>query len=65
MEGITSSLSISIGAVRNTISKLAKKGLFKKKKSNWYILNPNIFFKGNEIARAKVFELTYQWNTKS
>lgn len=64
MEGICEQSGLTAGSVRNSLSRCTQKGLFAKKKSNWYILNPNVFFKGNEIARAKMFEMSYRWEIK-
>lgn len=61
---ICNKLSINNGRFRGLLSKCIRLGHIAKKKSNWYILNPNIFFKGNEIARAKMFEMSYRWEIK-
>lgn len=55
---------LQMTTIRNAVSSLTKKGFMKKKQSNWYILNPEIFFYGQDIERTKMFELTYQWKIK-
>lgn len=50
--------------IRNAVYKLLKKNILQKKQSNWYVLNPDIFFYGRDMERTKMFELTYQWEIK-
>ena len=64
MAAIVECSGLKESTIRNAVSRLTKKNILSRKQANWYILNPEIFFKGKEIARAKMFELTYQWNIK-
>lgn len=64
VEQLCSCSGLQMTTIRNAISSLSKKNFLKKKQSNWYILNPEIFFYGKEIERATMFELTYQWKIK-
>jgi hypothetical protein len=55
---------LTISSIRSAISRLAKKNFLQKVKNNWYRINPDIFWRGSEIKRQKMFELTYQWEIK-
>lgn len=52
---------LTYATIKSAISRLAKKNLLKKVKNNWYEVNPEIFWRGSDIARQKQFSLTYQW----
>lgn len=64
MSKITECSGLGEGSIRNAISKLKKKNIVQRKKTNWYQLNPDLFWKGSEIEREKQFTLSYQWNIK-
>jgi hypothetical protein len=64
MKSVIQCSGLKESTIRNAVSRLTRKNILKRKKANWYILNPEIFFKGKELARSKMFELTYQWAIK-
>jgi hypothetical protein len=46
---------------RSCLSRLCKKGFLRKVSYLCYQLNPNIFFKGTDVERAKVLSVEYKW----
>lgn len=46
---------------RTTLCRLTAKNFLIKAGRGYYIMNPNIFFKGDEAKRANVISLSYQW----
>lgn len=65
MEELVNESGIARKTIRNMISQFCSIGIFNKQKSNWYKLNPRIFFKGSEVERAKMIELSYRWEIKN
>jgi hypothetical protein len=64
IQRVANSSKLSIGTIRNAITALKKKNLIQSKGTNWYTVNPKIFWKGTELERNKQFEVTYRWNIK-
>ena len=62
MDKIISCSGIKEQSIRNSVSALKKRNILQRIKSNWYKLNPDIFWKGSELERQKSFEVTYQWD---
>lgn len=64
---ISKECEISIDSVEKAIITLAKKNILVKKVSNGkpirgvYILNPNYFFKGEDLERAKVVQIVLEY----
>lgn len=52
---------LKLNTVNIAISKLVQKEMLIKEDAGKYILNPEIFFSGDEIARADVLELTLSY----
>lgn len=61
MDKITSCNGLNQKSIRNAISSLSKRNIVQRIKTNWYRLNPDLFWKGTELERQKSFELTYRW----
>lgn len=53
--------NLKLNTVNVAIARLVKKGIFIKKSSSTYILNPKIFFKGDDLARLEVFSLIIEY----
>ncbi len=53
---------IKLSTVNVAISRLMKKDLLIKRSSCSYVLNPKIFFTGDEISRADVIEFTLSYS---
>lgn len=49
---------------RSCLSRLCKKGFLRKVSYICYQLNPNIFFKGTDVERAKVLSVEYRWEVE-
>lgn len=47
---------------RVCVHRLTQKNFLIKNAVNWYTLNPNIFFKGSDVERARSIRLSYQWD---
>lgn len=60
-EEIAKQINLVIQTVNNAIIQLHKKGLLIRKNKSTYILNPNIFFKGDEIQRANVIQKVFDY----
>jgi hypothetical protein len=53
---------LKYSSIRSALSRLAKRNFITKVKSNWYQINPELFWKGSELERDKQFQLIYQWD---
>lgn len=64
MTNITQCSGLKEQSIRNSISQMKKKNIIQRIKTNWYKLNPDIFWRGSELERQKTFSVTYQWDVK-
>lgn len=55
---------LKMPTVNQGISRLVQKGLLIKKDVSLYQMDPNIFFSGDDLQRAKVMELTIRYEIK-
>lgn len=65
MEKIQKLSELEISSIRSALSRLTKKNILRKEKNNWYKINPDIFWRGSQLTRQKMFEVTYQWEIKN
>ena len=61
MQKVTECTNLSPKTIRNSITKLKKLNIVQRVNTNWYKLNPDLFWKGSELERQKSFSLTYKW----
>jgi hypothetical protein len=61
-ERIATETDLKYGTVQNTIYSLNRKKILIRENSSEYLLNPNYFFKGEEIERAKVLKLVIEYH---
>lgn len=59
---IAASLKTSVEYINNTITKFVKSEILIRRGKGVYILNPEYFFKGDEIARNQVARLVLEYN---
>lgn len=52
---------MKMNTLNTAVSRLGKKNILIKYSSSGYILNPQLFFFGSDIAREKVFQLNIQY----
>lgn len=62
---ITNCSGLKETSIRNALTYLKKRNFITRKGNNWYQVNPNIFFKGTDLDRDKLFKLTYEWEIKA
>lgn len=60
-ERIGADVGKSISGISNSIATLTKKGLLKNVSRMKYILNPNLFFKGDDIQKGKVLKVYFEY----
>lgn len=63
-DDIAKRIKKSLSGVNNSISQLCKRGLLLRRARQEYILNPKIFFKGEQIKRGKVIEVFTSYKIK-
>lgn len=60
-EELANETGAKYNTVNQSISRLIKRNLLHKLSNNTYQMNPQLFFKGEEIERSKLLELTIQY----
>jgi hypothetical protein len=58
---IADKLEVKVQSISDALSRLVKKDVIIKQHRMWYLLNPNMFFKGEEKARKEIFNVNIQY----
>jgi hypothetical protein len=64
MEKLTSCSGLQEQSIRNAVHEMKKRNILSRIKTNWYKLNPDVFWRGSELERQKTFDLTYRWEIR-
>mgnify|MGYP000259018234 CR=1 FL=1 len=60
-EEIAAETELAVGSVKNAITVLIRRNLIINLSSSLYVLNPQYFFNGSEVARSKCIEFIFEF----
>ena len=60
-EEIAAETELAVGSVKNAITGLTRRNLIINLSSSLYVLNPQYFFNGSEVARSKCIEFIFEF----